>query len=152
MEELALLPLYHDDVYCERCGRPLPPDMFTEHAGRRTGRDMCRDCRKRYVLDTNYWMELEEYVGLEELAGGECENAACRRPLSAIDHDHMAETELGIKYVNGLLCAQCNYAKGLLLDSPALCEGLARFLRERGLLEGGKGHWPAAGRYELAGA
>jgi len=58
-----------------------------------------------------------------ELQGGKCANEQCKRPAEYIDHDHATNE------VRGLLCKQCNFAIGLLLDDPDMVRGIENYLK-----------------------
>jgi hypothetical protein len=84
---------------------------------------VCAQIRDWY-LRSNYGITSADYTERLHAQGGVC--AACGRQPGpkqlCVDHDH------GTGAVRGLLCDQCNRAVGLLQDSAAVAEQLARYL------------------------
>lgn len=99
--------------------------------------------RKKVGLGTNaqrsqilkkYGITIYQYMDMLELQNGLC--AICLKPETAadkkygkiknlaVDHDH----KTGL--VRGLLCFKCNYAIGLLEDSPQRARNAAKYLEE----------------------
>ena len=74
---------------------------------------------RRYKLTT------DKYEAMFEAQDGRC--AICRKEfieMPHIDHDHITGK------VRGILCRKCNYALGLIGDSPVLAMELAKYLIE----------------------
>ena len=137
---------------CRDCREPKPLDQFPLQKGGRLGRHpLCKPCRaaqerRRYErdrerilarkrIDEKYmrrarWRALERKYGLEQheyeamfvAQRGCCAICDLRPALLYVDHCH----ETG--RVRGLLCSNCNFAVGELLNDPRLCEAAADYL------------------------
>lgn len=107
---------------CTQCGSVKPLSHFAQRASAPDGlRYDCRDCQaeksRGYLLRRRFGITAAEYDRMLAEQGGGC--ALCRRSAPggrwtsfAVDHCH----ETG--RVRGLLCYFCNYALGVLGDSP----------------------------------
>lgn len=136
---------------CARCRVSQAVDQFGKANDRPDGRHpYCRSCRRAeyqanreryrvknaeaykrtrayhldYRLRKSYGLSSAERDAMVVRQGGAC--ASCGDvPTSTlnVDHDHVTGQ------VRDLLCARCNTALGLLLESPGRIEALARYLR-----------------------
>lgn len=89
---------------------------------------------RRSHLERKYGISLDAYRALFEAQGGVC--AICGEEDTskpefagklwslAVDHDHATGK------VRALLCARCNWAIGLLRESPEIMENAAAYIRE----------------------
>jgi recombination endonuclease VII len=92
--------------------------------------DRIKSSNRSTKMKFHYGMSAEDYEALAVIQGGCC--AVCQAepgdlPLY-VDHNHITHD------VRGLLCRKCNFAIGLLDDSPARTEVLARYLRGDGFV------------------
>lgn len=73
-----------------------------------------------------YDLTPEDVVQVLALQDNRCAGCGRREPTNrgwCIDHCHESGT------VRGVLCSPCNLALGMVADSPAVLEQLARYLR-----------------------
>lgn len=96
--------------------------------------------RKNSTLLCTHGITLEAYEALLQKQNGVC--AICAEPETrkhqngnvralSVDHDHTCCTEdksCG-QCIRGLLCSDCNFAIGLLKDSPIIAMSLVAYLR-----------------------
>lgn len=119
------------------CSRPLYKDGYCKtHSPelQRERRLQNPDRYKGYTLQRDYGMSLPDYQELLAKQKGVC--AVCGVPDGSersnnngskrlsVDHDHVTGA------IRGLLCASCNQALGLLLDSASLLDKAAVYLRQ----------------------
>lgn len=79
--------------------------------------------RRKAILKHRYGMTPETYRAMWELQRGLCANGACIRSAEYIDYDHATGK------VRALLCKQCNFALGMIDDTPAIAQGLIDYLK-----------------------
>lgn len=83
--------------------------------------------KRKHELSAKYGLSQERYDAMLQEQGNAC--ASCRGDFAAtpcVDHDH------GTGAVRALLCSPCNKAAGLLGDSSARADSVARYLRKHG--------------------
>ena len=85
--------------------------------------------RKRFNnLNKRYGITAQQY-GLElKKRAGKCDSCRERKGRLNIDHCHKAG------HIRGFLCSACNFAAGLLNDSPEKALSLSRYLGKNQLL------------------
>jgi len=81
------------------------------------------DARLRAI----YGITLVEREAMRKAQDGKC--AICHRPSDTLEIDHNHKTER----VRGLLCRSCNFAIGLLQDSPEVIETALNYVRIKGV-------------------
>lgn len=145
---------------CSVCRQMLPfeafPKRFEKKRGRFRPHSFCRECRKvvskewrrkfpdrhrasmrRYHLEANFGLTVQQYDAMLSAQGGRC--AICSRtpdenfkyrpdrpfPLG-VDHDHKTGK------IRGLLCTRCNVMIGNASDDPKILElAIAYLLQHR---------------------
>ncbi len=144
---------------CRDCKQTKTAELFARNRRRADGLDhRCSDCqflryrkwfenRKQKTPELHksrlrsahlrFWFGLthEEYEAMMASQNGLC--AICGKPETrlwkgkptrlAVDHDHSPPHT-----IRGLLCSKCNHGIGSFLDSPALLEAAAAYLRAHG--------------------
>ena len=129
---------------CRECGA-----VYRAKDKRRA--NLCRPCankarndhkNKNYTATKNaqlkwrYGISWDEYMKMMEEQNHQC--AVCKKPAKvgkqgypvlAVDHCHDTKT------VRGLLCNECNWAVGLVLDNPNTAKELAEYINKHKRLE-----------------
>lgn len=99
----------------------------------------CKPCAKEddfaHRLQSRFGLSVEQYYNLLAAADSKCEICGIDvhgykqhrgdRTRACVDHDHISME------VRGILCQDCNFAIGLLKDSPDLCLNAAKYLYGR---------------------
>ncbi len=123
--------------FCKKEGTGLNgKKMFMSNKDSNKLKSVCLECseleeqrivdqRRRYELDKNYGMSLDDYNEMYEDQDGRC--MICDRPerenkLLAVDHCHTTGN------VRGLLCQNCNLGIGLLEDNIKFLKGAIKYL------------------------
>jgi hypothetical protein len=123
---------------CRVCLTWLVEDRFGSNGRTPDGlAAMCKECNRNKHRLRNYGLTVEDYTAMLEAQGGGC--AICGQPCAtgrflAVDHDHACCPEPARscgRCVRGLLCADCNYAIGLLRDDTDRVAAALRYLTER---------------------
>lgn len=90
--------------------------------------DKRKACSRRAHLKAKYKITEERYLELLEAQDGKC--AICHkhhseiRKILFVDHDHRSGE------IRGLLCSECNFALGLLRDSPEIMHNMIAYLQK----------------------
>lgn len=82
---------------------------------------------KNSSLRKNHGITLEEYNRMFCRQSGECAICQKKMKIGCVDHDHAS----GL--IRGLLCHPCNFALGLLKDSPVTARRAADYLERGGI-------------------
>jgi len=96
-----------------------------------------KQVRRRYSIQTNYGITLEDEIKLKELQDNKC--AICETELvegrTALDHDHSCCTSQRTcgKCTRGFLCTSCNVGLGMFKDSIPKLIGAIRYLESNGV-------------------
>lgn len=128
---------------CSKCKLTLPVGRFAKRPDRAVGlQSQCRECisaarRAGYAQRARHGMTREEREALLASQRGDC--PVCNLPIpnddrgwqiGAVDHDHECcpGAESCGKCVRGILCKNCNFAIGLMGDSPSRMRSAAAYL------------------------
>lgn len=135
---------------CSKCLKSKPTSEFYKRSGRQVNNlaSYCKPCHKKkaaeararflvrnpdyarkYHLERNYGISLEQYQEMVDSQGGLC--AICSQESELfVDHDHSCC--IGSKTcgscIRGLICDKCNRGVGLLQDSPEILESALKYL------------------------
>lgn len=125
---------------CRRCEVKATGDYHKIHREKANEATRARYRKYPHLLRQSnlrkYGLTIAQYSVLLESQNGVC--AICQRPevtpsggtkrprSLAVDHDH------GTGRVRALLCSHCNKALGCFMDSPAILDKAAEYLRRHG--------------------
>ena len=93
------------------------------NAWKKANPEKMKETRRVALLKHRYGLTPDQYREMYDAQQGICANPACRRPAEYIDHCHATGE------VRALLCRQCNFALGMIHDTPALAYGLIEYLK-----------------------
>jgi hypothetical protein len=101
---------------CLECRRDRKKSYNARHPGR------VKQSSRSTKLKAKYGISVAEYDALFQIQGGRC--ATCGEPpgKKPLFVDHKGDT------VRGLLCERCNFAAGLMRDSPTIAAALGRYM------------------------